>query len=651
MSNSRARLLCAAASLAILMLGGQPARSETTISDLLPDDVETTLSGSYLAAMSAAQSGDLGAATVFFEEALSHDPKNPLLLDRAFTLSVANGDVDQAFPFAKRLVETTDASRMGQIALAVRDIKNKKYRESVERLDKGDRGEIPNLTASLLSAWAAQGRGETDGALKIIETTQGPPSFDATRDFNRALILDLAGRQDEAVAAIEKAYKADGRSIRVVDAYARILARAGRKADAIAALDRFVQMRVGLPVVQALSQQIASGEKPAPFVSTVSEGAAEVLYGIGAALASEKGREDAGIVYLRLALYLNPHDDIALMALGELFQGSRDFERSSQAFGQVSKTSPFRRTASMQMAYNDDAMGKRDEATRQLKKLAAANPQDSEPLTALGTIFRGEKKYLESADYFTKALDVIPKDDPRLPLVYFFRGISYERANEWPKAEADMKKSLELSPNDPQVLNYLGYSWVDKGINVEQGTDLIKQAVELKPDDGAIVDSLGWAYYKLGRYDQAVAQLERAIALKPDDVTVNDHLGDAYWKVGRTREATFQWAHARDLGPDPEEKARILAKLDKGLDRADESRVASVTGNTVTDGVPAASADSTPKTLTVQAGDSLWDIAARLYGNGELYIRLIEANRKKLADPDHIIPGQILQLPTIDEGQ
>lgn len=651
MLKSRARQLrYAAACLAFAsFFAGQAALADTTISDLLPDDLETTLSGSYLAAMNAARNRDLDAATVFFEEALSRDPKNPLLLDRTFTLLVASGNVEQSFPIAERLVQVTDSSRMAQIALGIQALKTKNYRESAERLNKGDRGELSNLTASLLAAWAAQGGGETDAALKIIETTQGPPWFDVFKNFNSALIADVAGQHDKALATIQAAYKADPTAMRVVEAYARMMARAGKTAEAREALDKFAKTGVALPIIQALSDEIAAGKKPAPMASTVAEGAAEVLYGIGSALSSQKGGDEAGLVYLRLALYLDPKSDIARMALAEVLQGSQDYERSSKAFDKVARTSPLRRTADMQIAFNYDAMGKRADAIKQLKKLSLSDPKDPEALTSLGTLYRGDKRYADAADYYGKAIAVIAPDDPRNWLLYYYRGIAYQLADEWPKAEADFRKSLQLSPNQPQVMNYLGYSWIDQGINIDEGTDLIKKAVELKPDDGYIVDSLGWAYYKIGRYPEAVAQLERAVSLRPDDPTINDHLGDAYWKAGRKLEATFQWAHARDLNPEkPEDKDRILAKLAKGLDKAEESRVASATGNTVTDATTGDAAKPMPKTLTIEAGDSLWKIAVEQYGNGEYYTRLIEANRKKLADPNRILPGLVIELPPAD---
>ena len=128
-----------------------------------------------------------------------------------------------------------------------------------------------------------------------------------------------------------------------------------------------------------------------------------------------------------------------------------------------------------------------------------------------------------------------------------------------------MRKALELQPEQPHVLNYLGYSWIDQGINLDEGMKMIKRAVDQRPDDGYIVDSLGWAYYRIGNYEDAVKNLERAIDLKPEDPTINDHLGDAYWRVGRTLEAKFQWAHARDLKPEPEELPKIEAKIENGL--------------------------------------------------------------------------------------
>jgi Flp pilus assembly protein TadD len=184
---------------------------------------------------------------------------------------------------------------------------------------------------------------------------------------------------------------------------------------------------------------------------------------------------------------------------------------------------------------------------------------------ALGNLLRGRKQFAECADVYSKGLATMPAPDKSAWTLYYFRGICFERSKQWPKGEADLKKALELFPDQPHVLNYLGYSWVDKGMNLDEGMAMIKRAVEQRADDGYIVDSLGWAYFRIGKYEEAVKELDRAVELKPEDPTINDHLGDAYWKVGRTVEARFQWAHARDLGPEAEDLPAIEAKLKSGL--------------------------------------------------------------------------------------
>jgi tetratricopeptide (TPR) repeat protein len=217
------------------------------------------------------------------------------------------------------------------------------------------------------------------------------------------------------------------------------------------------------------------------------------------------------------------------------------------------------------MAANLDSLDRADEAQKHLEGLIKQHPDDLEAIMALGNVLRGHKKFAECANVYSKGIATIPNPEKANWVIYYFRGICYERSKQWPKAEADLKKALELFPDQPHVLNYLGYSWIDQGINLDEGMDMIKKAVQQRPDDGYIVDSLGWAYFRLGNYDEATKQLERAIELKPEDPTINDHLGDAYWRVNRVLEAKFQWAHARDLKPEPEELPKIEAKLKSGL--------------------------------------------------------------------------------------
>jgi tetratricopeptide (TPR) repeat protein len=640
--------VCFALLASTSLIASAAAQAETSISDLL-DDAMPTLSGSYLSALSATNAQDYDSAVVFFEEALSQDPENLILLDRTFVLLLANGDVEKAIPLAEELVKLNGDNRVGRMALGVKALKAKQYAEAGTQFGHGDKGPLGNITSGLLSAWAAEGQGQTDAALKIVDTLQGPEWYGVFKNFNMALINAHAGRTDAALAAITKAYEAETGSMRIAEAYARLMARAGKTAEAKAALEGFTKNSVGHPVIASLLAEINAGKKPAPLIRNAQDGAAEVLYGLGSALGSESGGSDVATLYLRLALYLQPKNELVLMALGDLTQNAQRFERSIPIFDQVTKNSPLRRNADLQIALSYDALGKHDDAAKRLKRLIAANPRDIDALTTLATIHRTGKRYGEAAAMYTRAINAINDDNARNWLIYFFRGIAYERDKQWDKAEPDFLKALEIQPDEPQVLNYLGYSWIDRGMNLDRATDMIKKAVELKPNDGYIVDSLGWAYYKQGKYEQAVGQLERAISLKADDATINDHLGDAYWKVGRKLEATFQWAHARDLNPEPGDKERILEKLAHGLDKVEEKQVASAAATTATDGTPAAPTQGAQ--FTVGAGDTLWKIALKVYGDGELYGRLIEANRDKLGNPNNLRPGMVINIPKLETAQ
>ena len=311
-------------------------------------------------------------------------------------------------------------------------------------------------------------------------------------------------------------------------------------------------------------KQVSDGEKLPPLIDSSQAGAAEALYGLGASI-GRRGGEDLALIYLQLALYLEPSHAMALLSLGDLYEDLKKPDLAIKAYERVPTNSPLARNAQIQMAVDLDALDRTDEAKKSLEHVVADRPKDLEAIVELGNIQRGRKEFADCANTYGKAIDTLPKPEKSNWVMFYFRGICYERSHQWPAAEADMKKALELFPEQPLVLNYLGYSWVDQGVHMDQGMDMIRRAVEQRPDDGYIVDSLGWAYFRTGNYDEAVKNLERAVELKPEDPTINDHLGDAYWRVGRVLEAHFQWTHAKDLKPDPEDLPKIEAKLKDGL--------------------------------------------------------------------------------------
>lgn len=525
---------------------------------------ELSIAGSYLAARHASAERDATSAANFYRAALKADPKNPELLDRAFISTLADGDIDEAFKLAERILQTDKANRVARLVVGVRALKQKQYGTAQQNINQSVRGPITDLVATLLAGWASYGAGDVKGAVANIDKLQGPEWYPIFKDLHAGLIFDLADRQRDAGVRFERAYKLDDSALRLVDAYGRWSSRVQGPAAATAIFETFEKKLPRHPIVVDALSELKVGKKLPPLVDSPQAGAAEALYGIGASL-TRRGGEDLALVYLQLALYLAPTHGLALLSLGDLYEAVKRPELAIKAYERVPANSLLKRNAQIQLATNLDTVERSDDGIKILKDLTDENPKDLEAIMALGNIERGKKKFADCADTYTRAIDALPAINETNWVFFYFRGICYERSKQWPKAEADLKKALELKPEQAQVLNYLGYSWIDQGVNLDEGMKMIRRAVDQRPDDGYIVDSLGWAYYRIHNYEEAVKHLERAIELKPEDPTINDHLGDVYWKVGRKLEAKFQWAHARDLKPEPEELPKIEAKLRDGL--------------------------------------------------------------------------------------
>jgi len=529
-------------------------------------DLKTlTTSGSYLAARHASVERDASSAAAFYRSALRTDPKNNELLDRAFISSLADGDIDEAVKLADRILAQDKNNRVARLVIGVRDLKQRKYASAQANINQSIRGPITDLVATLLSAWASYGAGDTKTAVANIDKLTGPEWYPIFKDLHSGLILELAGKEKDAGVRLERAYKLEDSMLRVADDYARWLSRNKDSASAAAIYEAFDKKLPRHPLVQEGLRETKAGKKLPPLVDSPPSGAAEALYGIGASL-TRRGGEDLALVYLQLALYLAPNHPMALLSLADLYESVKKPQMAIKVYERMPASSPLRRNAQIQLAINLDAADRGDEAIKILRNITAEDPKDLEALMALGNVERGRKKFTDCAQSYSRGIDALPPTtDKNTWIYYYYRGICEERSKQWSKAEADMRKALELQPEQPHVLNYLGYSWIDQGINLDEGMKMIKRAVEQRPDDGYIVDSLGWAYYRIGNYEDAVKNLERAIDLKPEDPTINDHLGDAYWRVGRTLEAKFQWAHARDLKPEAEDLPKIEAKIENGL--------------------------------------------------------------------------------------
>ena len=530
-----------------------------------PQDLShSTASGSYLAARHAGVERDSETAAAYYLNVLKADPRNADLLSRTFLSVLTDGDIDEAGRLADRLIQLDRTDRIARLVIGVRALKQKQYAIARQNFAQSVRGPVTDLTATLLSAWALAGAGDTHAAIDTLDRLAGPDWYAIFKDLHGGLILDVANNKKEAGKRYERAYKADPMALRTVQAYARYLSRNGGKDDALKLYQQFNKGVADHPVVVEEMKEISGGDRLPPLADSPRAGAAEALYGLGASI-GRRGGEDLALVYLQLALYLEPTHAMALLSLADLYDSLKKPELAIKIYDRIPASSPLRRNAEIQVASDLDSLDRTDEAKKRLEALIAEHPKDSEAIIALGNILRGRKAFAECAEVYSKAVDNLAVPEKANWVLFYFRGICYERSKQWPKAEADLKKALELFPDQPLVLNYLGYSWVDQGVNLDEGMRMIRRAVEQRPDDGYIVDSLGWANFRIGNYEDAVKDLDRAVELKPDDSTINDHLGDAYWRVGRVLEAHFQWSHAKDLNPDPEDLPKIEQKIKSGL--------------------------------------------------------------------------------------
>jgi len=525
--------------------------------------MHATTAGSYLAARHAGTERDSATAAAYYLNVLKADPRNADLLGRTFLSVLTDGDIEEAGKLADRLIQVDRTDRIARLVVGVRALKQKQYALARQSFAQSVRGPVTDLTATLLTAWALAGAGDARGATDALDHLTGPDWYAIFKDLHGGLILDFGNNRKDAAKRYERAYKADSTALRTVQAYARFLSRNGGKNEALKIYQEFNKAVPDHPLISAEMKDLAAGEKLPALVDSPQAGAAEALYGLGASI-GRRGGEDLALIYLQLALYLEPTHAMALLSLADLYESLKKPDLAIKVYDRI-PPSPLRRNADIQVASDLDQLERTDEAKKRLEHLITEHPKDTEAILAFGNILRGRKQFAECADVYGKAIANVPKPEKSNWVMFYFRGICYERSKQWPNAEVDLKKALELYPDQPLVLNYLGYSWVDQGVHMDEGMNMIRRAVEQRPDDGYIVDSLGWAYFRTGNYAEAVKNLERAVELKPEDPTINDHLGDAYWRVGRALEARFQWSHAKDLNPDKDDLPKIEEKLKSGL--------------------------------------------------------------------------------------
>ena len=524
--------------------------------------------GAYLAARHASLNADYAAAGEYYLRALAADPNNPLLLESAVTSLVGTGEVDRALPLARKMYLDGLDSQVANLVVLAGYFSQGDYAGAQEVLGQGIT--VGTFLDRLAVAWAQVGQGDVSGALASFEHAAEVEGSEAFAYYNMALTYALVGDYQSADDILGgRTYGPLPATRNGILTHIQVLSQVGRHDDALQLLElafsgqlaQFQEMRAAL-----------SGQQPIPFdvISSATDGMSEAFYDIADAIQTEVSPTFT-LIYTRMALELDPDHVSALLLAGAMLDELGQYDLSMQSYSRVPADHPRSYIAEIGRANAMIAMGRTDAAIEVLSNLADRHPELPFVHVSLADALQDEDRYQEATDAYSNAVELDQSPDESQWRTFFARAISYERRGMWPEAEADFRHALELSPGQPFVLNYLGYSLVERREKLDEALSMIEAAVEAQPQNGYIVDSLGWVLFRLGRYDEAVVWMERAVALEPTDPVLSDHLGDTLWAVGRYREAEFQWSRALSFAEYDEtgeiNPERIRRKLEFGLDQ------------------------------------------------------------------------------------
>lgn len=527
--------------------------------------------GDYLAGLVAGNQNDLSAAADFMLLVYETDPNNFDLLRRTFTLVSADGRHTEAVRLAEKIVEQDPELSTANIVLAVDAVDRGDNRAAAEILDSLPKKGLNNMIVPLLASWVALGDRAVEEALTAIEPLSDTTGLAALNHMHVALLNDLSGRTAEAEAAYRAAIEAASQpSLRLTWLAGNFFEREGKSEEARKLYDAYLAQNNGSILFEAAFERLQANRTPGPAIDGHKGGLAEALFNLASLLSQERA-ELMALIHVHLALRLDPDFEVANLLLGEILQSQDRGEDAIAVYRRIDPASALAWSARLRIADELDRMERSEEAIAELDALAAERPKHFEPLFRMGNILRTQERFPEAVVAYDRAFERLTDAEADNWTLYYFRGIALERARDWPRAEADFLKALELMPEQPYVMNYLAYSWVEQKQHLDRAEEMLVRAVELRPTDGFIVDSLGWVYYRLGQFDKAVTHLEKAVELRPQDPVINDHLGDAYWRVGRHQEARFQWRRALSLEPEADLVPTIEGKIENGLQTEPEN--------------------------------------------------------------------------------
>lgn len=544
----------------------------------LPGRADSGQSGAYLAARQASILNDFAQGAKWYDRVLQSDPTNPSLLEGAVTSHLALGQIAQAATSGSALLADGARNQIAYLAVVAADAQAGGFAKILQ--DQAAGNTIGALIDKLIVAWAKVGTGNMTEALTDFDAIIATQGIGAFGIYHKALALAASGDFEGADRLLSGPDAAPAMQLRrAVLAHAQILSQLERNPEAVAAIDRTFGKRPDAGMAALRARLVAGDLVPFDTARNATDGLAEVFFTLATAL-SDQADQTYVLLYVRVAAALRPdHTEAQLMAAG-ILERLDQYQLAIDAFAAVPETDPAYTSARIGQADAAIRLNRVDEAVTTLQALATQRPDDIAVHIALGDALRLQDRCDLGIVAYSAAIALVPNPEPgNWPLLYK-RASCENQIGNWPAAEADFRRALALAPDEPRLLNELGYSYVDRGENLTEALDMIQRAVAASPDSGYIVDSLAWAYYRLGRYQDAVAPQEKASRLMPVDPIVTDHLGDIYWQVGRKREAQFQWRRALSFDPDDKEKPRIQRKIEVGLDQVlQEEKAAPANGN------------------------------------------------------------------------
>jgi tetratricopeptide (TPR) repeat protein len=537
-------------------VAAEPAKEEAKPALVQEPDAGTIegFTGSYLSGQFARDTGDIDGAVKYLSQAYRKDVTNAAIGSQLVSALVVQGQMDKAVILAQGLASKDDRDTLDDLVVVTDLVHQSKYEKADAKLDESFGSDNGQLWLPLLSAWVDIGLKKVTKPLTIEELPVTVGRAAPVVNYHLALINNAAGFKEAAAHNFKESIESpENPPTRVMQNLIAFYQQNGKPEE----LKKLVEDYL------AANPEMADDALESP-INTVQDGVAEVLFTMGSVMQAAGVTYDATIYY-QLARHVRPQFPLAVITLADLYGEMGQYAKSNQLLSQVPAKSHYYIKSQLKLAVNKDKEEKTDEAISILNKLAANNPKESDPLVAKGDLLRVHKRFPEAADAYTAALQRIEKPTAHNWAIYYARGACYERMDRWADAETDLKLALELKPDQPDVLNYLGYSWLTRGEHVKEATAMLEKALQLRPNDPQILDSMGWAFFLLGEYPKAKPLLERAAELLPSDPTVTDHLGDVYWRLGRKTEAKFQWNQALAFSPDSELEKALNSKLEIGL--------------------------------------------------------------------------------------